>query len=351
MGSYLRGTGTAVDPHVVHDIVAFKQMIYDIAAGKHFSVVADIDGGGTTVSIGSAPTASATINLNGHMVKNIKISSPYNYLFFNLNKLTIKNGSWLVSILGDTLANSVQSFEFEDLVIDFGKTQSAAVSSSNGIMTRCLFLRRWTTGSITGCAITNVYSEGVMSGCVNIASDRYNPNSYPGLKSHPDVWVLDGVSYPTTIKNGRTDLTTGYAIKGVTRVGNSRKSRNVAILSGAYMKPIWEGKSDDKGEYFAPLYDYYDTVIPLIFDDYGYPLKKDTNYVIDDVIHPSSPNGYRYICEQAGTSGPILPAEPWSVEVLLTAGTAKFRPYPVYEPKCLGPIYPGKANLITGEKV
>lgn len=351
MSVYLRGIGTQSDPYVVHSLDAFRKMISEIASGKYFSVVSDIDGGGVVVAMSSAPTASATIELNGHTIGNISISSPYSYLFFNLNKLTIKNGRWLISIVGQNLANSVQSFEFEDVVFDFGKTQTEPISSSSGKMNRCVFIRKWTSAAITGVTITNVYSNGAMSGCKNIESDRYNPNSYPELLKYPKVWILDGVSYPATIKNGRTDLTTGYAIKGVTRVGNSRKSRNIAILSGAYRQPIWEGKSDAEGKFFAPLYDYYDAVIPLIFDDYGYPLKKDTNYVAGDVIHPSSPNGYRYICEQAGTSGPALPSEPWSVEVLLTVGTAKFRPYPVYEPKCLGPIYPGKANLVTGEKV
>jgi hypothetical protein len=353
MAAYLRGAGTISDPFVIHNSVALKQLFtLDCSSESYFEVVADIDCGGEVFSYYSASSGvqfRAKVNLNGHKIINFTLNNNYGnqciyYIFsgsFEFGHLIFKTSStgmwgWAES-----------STSFVDMVVDTGKTGWGSMQPTGGF-TRCYFPQKtWTSIS----KAIDCYCNGAMTGAVNVSAAKYDPNSYPAMKASPEKWILDGVSEPNTKKRDRSELTTGYAIKGTTRVGNSRKSRNVTILSGAYRRPIWEGKSDGEGKFFAPLYDYYDAVMPLIFDDYGYPLKKDTNYVVGDIIHPSTPNGYRYICEQVGISGPTLPAEPWSVEVLLTAGTAKFRPYPVYEPKCLGPIYPGKANLITGEKV
>jgi hypothetical protein len=375
--SYLRGSGTESDPFVIHNAAAFKYFLEtdghfstdnsDYTVRKYFDVVSNIDMGGVSCTSKNLRPICC-LNLNGHRVFNFTLNAgislfyPYSSGVSGWNstrKPTIKNGGLSLTYLGSQFfypAGGVEykSIELTDLVIDAGKTLIAGRQDLQyHVLSRVVFVRPM-TGYLpdgVGCSIKDCYAKGATDKCIDVSLAPYYPGSYPALQAKPETWIMDGVSLPTTIPNGRADLTTGYAIKGVTRVGNSRKSRDVAILSAAYRLPVWSGKSDAEGKFFAPLYDYHDAVIPVIFDDYGYPLKKDTNYVVGDVIHPSTPNGYRYICEQVGTSGPTLPAEPWSVEVLLTAGTAKFRPYPVYEPKCLGPIYPGKANLVTGEKV
>jgi hypothetical protein len=375
--SYLRGTGTAADPYVIHNVAAWAKFLSITApcfmTNAYFEVVSDIDCNALIIPSLSDKVFLATLNGNGHKIHNFKFqsssrgwshttggysgviknihldadwstygSSAYNdgaWTKLNNVKITIRSGMFY-SYSGN-VSGLNNGANISNVVIDlisgsiFGRNDTAG---TNQKLPNSLYL-------LSSVSLGSVYQSATQL----VGAQRYLPSSYPSLDRAS--WVMDGVSTPVMLSVPRLDLTTGYAIKGVTRVGNSRKSRDVVILSAAHRLPVWSGKSDSEGKFFAPLYDYYDAVIPLILDDYGYPLKKDTSYVIGDVIHPSTPNGYRYICEQAGTSGPTLPAEPWSVEVLLTAGTAKFRPYPVYEPKCLGPMYPGKVNLITGEKV
>lgn len=372
MGDYLRGSGTQTDPYVIHNEGAWEKFLsyslYGTNAGhrlsKYFEVVANINCGGKTYFMGgNSGIWNAYLNMNGHTVRNFTLDgSNGSNAITNMNQGYIKFGVIdfsmtskshdLCDILNIDLVNVC-------VIIRVGKIISYGCRIQKEKTTNCVFIN--SSGSelfsysnneaVENSSVYYVTNSTLGIGLGNriaLAESTY-PKNYPALPT--THWIMDGVSWPTTIPDGRNDLTTGYAVKGVTRVGNSRKSRNITILSGAYRRPIWEGKSDEEGKFFAPLYDYYDAIIPLIFDDYGYPLKKDASYIIGDVIHPSTPNGYRYICEQAGISGQTLPAEPWSVEVLLTTGTAKFRPYPVYEPKCLGPMYPAKVNLITGEKV
>lgn len=349
MSAYLRGTGTAADPYVIHNAEALKEMLaVDFASGKYFEMVNDIDCAGavfeytSTSSIKSS--ANFTLNMNGFTANNFVMKNTSDGIYRSCN-FNISFGVFHFTTAASYASASGSSFKLTDVSFSAGKFFSVGINSGKCI--RCFFKVPFQNLSNA----SDCYSIGTAQGCTNTAGAPYDASSYPGLFANKEKWILDGVSYPTTIKRSRPDLTTGYAIKGVTRVGNSRKKRDITILSAAYRRPVWNGKSNDNGEFFAPLYDYYDAVIPLIFDDYGYPLKTDTAYIVGDVIHPASPNGYRYICEQEGSTGQELPAEPWSVEVLLTAGTAKFRPYPVYEPKCLGPIYPGKVNLVTGEKI
>lgn len=347
--SYLRGTGTAADPYVIHNAEALQKMLtVDFDGNKYFEVVNDIDCEGAiftyTSENGKKSDANFTLNLNGFKCVNFKMKNTSQGIYRNC-KFKISFGVFEFSTSATYASYGISEFTLTD--VSFSAGVFFSIGDNSGSCVRCFFKVPFQNLSNS----THCYAIGNATGCVNTSGKPYDANSYPGLAEKRDRWMLDGVSYPTTIKESRNDLTTGYAVKGVTRVGNSRKSRNITILSGAYRRPIWEGRSDEEGKFLAPLYDYYDAVIPLIFDDYGYPLKKDASYIIGDVVHPSTPNGYRYICEQAGISGPTLPVEPWSVEVLLTTGTAKFRPYPVYEPKCLGPMYPAKVNLITGEKV
>lgn len=87
------------------------------------------------------------------------------------------------------------------------------------------------------------------------------------------------------------------------------------------------------------------------YEPYGLLPATNKAYVLDDIIHPVNPNGFRYLCTKAGNSGSVLPPEPWPTTTTLTIGASIFTPDPVYQPQLHGPIKPVLVDLITGQPV
>ena len=346
---YLRGTGTQADPYVVHTPAALKQMLTaDAFSGKYFEVVADIDCGGETFVYSSAwnsnVRANFSANLNGYSCFNFKMQNAGDnsgYLYRDA-AFTITNGVFDFYFLGsEGVATRYSLYSMTDVVFNAGKNIDVGAANTGNCI-RCFSKFKINSQN----QATGFYTVGISVGCIDVSSAPYDPNSYPDLVARRDRWIVDGVSYPKLIPQGRTDLTTAYAIKGVTKVGGYPKSRSVEAHIAAYFGNRKKLKSNFAGEYLINLGDVYDPHIVTHYDEYGNPFSANKPYALGDIIHPSSPNGYAYDCTTAGISAATAPLS-WPITGTMISGSAIFTPRPIYKPESQL-VQPAKINLLTG---
>jgi len=358
---YLRGSGTQADPYVIHDVGAW-QAFWGVTepcfkTSAFFSIVADIDCGGIIFNgvTGSAGlgTFRAIIYGNGHHINNFSFSS---YYYFNLDN---QGGMYDLSMEfnGSSYGNaSINNAAFSiisncKIICKTGRffTYSSGVRNSINLIintTAIYTYRNYFSNSVylVGDNVVTDYASSIrLSG-----ASAYLPISYLTLPR--EKWILDGVSLPRLIPNGRSDLTTKYAIKGSTKVAGVSKKRKVAVMTAAYMGVLKNSYTDDNGNYLFDMVDASDPVYVMHYDDYGFPLAVNTAYALGSYIHPKTPNGYRYKCTTAGTSGASLPAEPWPTSSNLITGTAIFTPEPVYKTETFL-VSPHLYDFLTGQPV
>jgi len=180
-------------------------------------------------------------------------------------------------------------------------------------------------------------------------TDQFDPANYSELTA--GMWVMDGASYPRPLSQDVSELTQGYVVKGVTTVDGVPASRRVRAHSPVDFNQIAQSMSAEDGSFLLNCIFYQDSVFVSGSDDYGSQLKAGTAYAVNAVVHPATPNGYRYVCTQAGTTDASLPAEPWDTEATLVSGTSQFAPLKVNQPIIHGPIVPILIDLLTGEPV
>lgn len=365
MGDYLRGSGTQTDPFVIHNEGAWEKFVsyslYGANAGhrlaKYFEVVATIDCGGKIYSMGgNSGIWNAFLNLNGYTVKNFVLDgSNGGNAITNLSSGYIRFGTIDYSVLDNYATFDYCYIEMSNLclIIRTGKICGGGGEIDASRTTNCVFIHAagaalFSYGSANVNAsvyyVTNS-SVGIGPGTRVALTDSSDPVRFPALPvTH---WILDGVSWPRTIPTGRPELVNGYMVKGKTKVGGVGKSRDIIAIIAATNSVYKKTKSAGNGEYSITLGDVFDPVIIVHFDYYGYPFTASKSYALGDVIHPRSPNGYRYVCTTAGMSGTTEPSS-WPTSGTLQSGAAIFTAQPVYKPES-NLVSPAYVNLVTGE--
>ena len=177
-------------------------------------------------------------------------------------------------------------------------------------------------------------------------ADPFSASRYPNYAS--SVWAIDGASAPRLLRQNIANLVQGYLVKGVVKVGGVLKPRFVRALSVVDFVRINDAVAAADGSFSLKCGYYTDAVMVATYEPYGALLVASKAYVLGDIIHPATPNGFRYLCTKAGNSGTSLPPEPWSTTDTLTVGAAIFTPDPIYQPQLHGPIKPVLCDLITG---
>lgn len=363
---YLRGTGTAADPYIIHNAAAWAQFFCnDREAGYFFEVVADIDCGGVTL-VKSTGYFAGTLNGNGHHVSNFKCASGF---WLNTGPYLTNgkvNDLWLTATLTGGSAAFWHQAGYMVLIAKNCRFDITATTT-----TLCMFWQLTSTAYIENC-IFNLYGSSpkfaysasaapatmyaIMDASAKInapgavilsRSGAVNPSIYSTLDYAK--WVIDGIDIPSLIPYGRDDLTIGYVVKGVTKVGGIGKPRQLLAMSAAYLGVIKQLKTGEDGSYTLGLNDYYDPLLICHYDDYGYPFQPNTAKTLGARIHPAIPNGYAYECTSAGTTDNAAPTD-WPTTGTLTSGTAIFTPKPIYAPETLL-VVPRLINLLTGEPV
>lgn len=368
MGDYLRGSGTQADPYVIHNEGAWEKFmsysLYGANAGhrlsSYFEVVANIDCGGKTYAMGgNSGIWDAFLNLNGYTIKNFVLDgSNGGTVVTYLNSGYIKFGvlDFSISDPNYSLCDSCTLTMLNVcLIIRSGYISYYGSIFGKGMTTSCVFIHSAGLALFnSGAAAANPSVYYVTNSTLGIGSGKRvalaystNPTKYPALPA--THWVLDGVSWPRTIPTGRPELINGYVVKGKTKVGGIGKARDVLAIIAASYSIYKEMKSAADGSYQITLGDVFDPLIIVHHDYYGYPFTASATYALGDVIHPKTPNGYRYVCTTAGVAGTTEPVI-WPTSGTLQSGAAIFTAEPVYKPESIL-VSPAYVNMVTGELV
>jgi len=349
------GSGTQADPYLLVNLADVQALFTSyLTSGKYFALVASLDLSAAQIAYINAATTVFHLDGRGYELKvnlrnNAGGTSGTSYIFYAWGAGTLTNVALRIthtgwyrnsgSNAGFTLSNSVIEFSSNNTgsLVDLLRGTNSLIIGGN-------------TGILSG---SNVYKDGsVVSNTINTTSfadgNKYNKANYPGLDEAK--WVFDGISLPHPRPQATADLTNRYGIKGQSKVGSNGQQRNVAVFTENGLRyKLQTTKSD--GTFFINLNDVATPVILLVHDEIGTKLVANTAYALNQLIHPATPNGYRYRCTLAGNSGATLPAEPWPTAAVLTVGAAQFTPEPVFEPKAHGPLLPVLFNVITEQPV
>lgn len=100
------------------------------------------------------------------------------------------------------------------------------------------------------------------------------------------------------------------------------------------------GQSDISGDYSINVGEYNGPVLIHTMQDYGLPWNAGAAKVIDDVVHPTTPNGYIYKVTQAGNTGQAEPI--WTAEqnVSINDGSVIYQSERLLKPEIEGYVTP-----------
>lgn len=170
-------------------------------------------------------------------------------------------------------------------------------------------------------------------------------NTEPYSKLTSPYWEIDGANKPRLIRQGSL-----YLFAGKTLVDNVPVSRDVHLLNVDPLR-IYAGQyrnkkivSNSAGDF--AFYTASDAPMTVLVQDHpGYPVYLNTEYALNYLLRPSTPNGFRYRCIKAGNSGGVQPPTSWPTTASITIGTAIFQPEKLAESVCYGPVTP---KLVSG---
>jgi len=342
------GSGTQAEPYLLVNLADVQALLKTHqTSGKYFALVNDLDCSATTITHGATGAANFKLDGRGYVLK-IKPESQYyaGNSFYAWGNGLLKNVTLhLVVISNYAVSSSSEFFALDNAVLIFGANSISNAGyklfgGSNSLVIG---------GNAAANGGQNIFKDGsVSANTINTSSfadgNKFNKANYPTLSE--DKWIFDGISLPRPRHQATADLTTRYAVKGQSKVGGNGRQRNLAVFTENGLRyKVQDTKAD--GSFFLNLNDVTTPVIILAYDDIGAKAVINTAYSLNQIIHPATPNGFRYRCTLAGNSGATIPPEPWSTTTVLTIGAAKFTPEPVYEPKAHGPLLPVPFNVVT----
>ncbi|MGN5221734.1 hypothetical protein [Aeromonas veronii] len=347
------GSGTQADPYLLVNLADVQALFnFHLGTGKFFALTNDLDLSKSQIVYKSIEYANFKIDGRGHrLFLNIKNNdSGYNYIFGSWSGGELKN-IWIKFIhTGQYHWYTVNTgFKVENSVVEF--SSNSRPSTPHGLLNA--FNSLIIGGDVILNKGVNTFKDGALAAqTINTNSfldgNKFNRNNYPLLDE--ERWIFDGVSLPRPRPQATADLSTRYGVKGKSNVGEHGRQRQLAVFTENGLRYKAQDTKAD-GSFFVNLNDVSTPVIVLAYDDIGANVAINTTYNLNQIIHPSTPNGFRYRCTLAGNSGATIPSEPWSTSAILTIGAAKFTPEPVYEPKAHGPLRPVLFNVLTEQPV
>lgn len=176
-----------------------------------------------------------------------------------------------------------------------------------------------------------------------VTPSTINKEPYSTLTS--PYWDIDGTNKPKLVRQGSF-----YLFAGKTLVDNAPVCRDVHLLN-VDPQQIYAGQyknkkivSNSAGDF--AFYTASDAPMTVLVQDHpGYPVYLNTEYSLNYLLRPSTPNGFRYRCIKAGNSGGVQPPTSWPTTTSITIGTAIFQPEKLAESVCYGPVTP---KLVAG---
>ncbi|ANP79316.1 hypothetical protein A134_23160 [Vibrio crassostreae 9CS106] len=188
--------------------------------------------------------------------------------------------------------------------------------------------------------ITNVYTGGSndMAGTVLLNGKNCSLKSARDLRNDPDkylrekhtglslsIWKFDPDGLPITMVRKDLPNLDKQVVEGKTFVLGEPASRIVSAFSEPTGILIKQEVSDEvTGEFSLNVAPHTGTLMVTVIDDYGRDFAREYDYEVGDIIHPNTPDGYRYRCTTAGMSADEPPQEPWGGDVVVS-GDAEFK--------------------------
>ena len=333
MATYI-GNGTAESPFLIETPEQFRDAFKDQATSfYHYEVTRNIDMGG--MEIGGYHQVRAKIDGKGHVISNaIHTESYLCYRWWGY----LKN---IHMIMGRKASNkSIRYFAQSD-------ANGAAIENVRLVFTDPFL--NWSTfnmnmNGMVSCIVNEdidagrrtYWCTGARNSKVDVTANDTDPASYPGIDTN--IWDTTGGGVPVLIPQAG-DYSQYTQVAGKTLVDGVPRARQVRAVSADRHSLIAEATSGADGTFELGTTPYTHGILVYAYDDYGSTLQPGTVYNVDDVVHPSQGNGYRYVCVQAGTTGDPLPDYPWPTDQL-TTGTAIFNAEKIVQPFMHGPVTP-----------
>lgn len=196
------------------------------------------------------------------------------------------------------------------------------------------------------------------------ANTELFPAASIGTGSSATLKISEPFQYPpesTFMPWSRPDSDIAYKVAGTLNINGAPLERLIKAFSFDRLtfdidgdpvtqsKPVGQTLSDPSdGSYEIILSDGFPgDVFVVAFDDYGIAFEPDAEVSFGDRIHPSTPNGYVYECDGAGTLPSTEPTWSNDTESSQAVGTASFIARPYYRPMVHGPVSP--EPYIVGE--
>ncbi len=133
--------------------------------------------------------------------------------------------------------------------------------------------------------------------------------------------------------------TTNMISGNVKKLGLPFGANVVCISLGVNAKVVGTGASDEiTGDYSIDIYPHTEEVLIYVAPEYGTSFTPSSFVGLDQIIHPTIPNRYVYICTVAGTTGGVEPT--WGIQGLINSGSSTFNTLPLHRPLMNGFIKP-----------
>jgi hypothetical protein len=326
MSAYVKGKGTSDEPFVINNEAGIIQMLTtDLSKGLYFVLACNVTMLTSVARTEGWPVSKFILDALGHELI-IKGATLYNYYFFrsaNPGDVTIKNCKLTVNISNGSLTSG--TIKLDNCLIN----EIASIHAASTVSVNCI---SWANHApATGSS--NSFSVGIsIAGLTRLDTlpDPYNKSLFSAFDK--SVWAVDGNSYPRLIPRTIPYITQFWAVKGIVKIGGIPAKRRISAHHPVDFYLISETESNEvDGTYLIDCGGYTDHVYVIHSEKYGDKFSANKAYAIGDVIHPTPPNGYRYICGIAGVSASSAPTD-WPINTALISGGASFDPQPVYSP-------------------
>ena len=169
----------------------------------------------------------------------------------------------------------------------------------------------------------------------------------PDFLVSPATGITIGVQGATVLGGGSgggveptPDPTSTNIISGnVSKLGLPYGATVACVSLGVNAEIVGTGVSDGvTGDYSIDVYPHISEVLIYVAPDYGNLFEINTTISEGQIIHPTIPNRYVYICTIAGTTGTQEPV--WGTQGLINSGSVTFSTLPLHRPLMNGFIKP-----------
>ena len=340
------GSGTEEAPYLIRNAQEF-QSFWNNPESYWYELTTDIDMDGVNVGSASGSSLYPKLNGQGHSVLNINMTST-SYWMGTGGGQFINIAVYFNAGFSSGFAEAPSNLLIENVRIHwnypatifrallYGYTASTTIRDVllTGDVASITYLQK------SGADVSRVYIDASIpltntQGSVAV-QDLLDPTEFPTFD--PTFWNLAVGTIPALIPQAGDY--SGYThIKGTTLLDGQPYSRKVRAVTADRHEIVAEVDSDLNGDFDVVTSPHKRNIIVYAYDPPGKVMRAATAYALDEILEPAQPNGYRYICIQAGTTADPLPDLPWPIDQL-TSGTAIFEARKIRQPMMHGPITP-----------